>query len=126
MKKNYILTFSISILILFSVAIVTLMLMLPQKAQIVEGSASKYEGIKKTDFAFEQTKDISKDPLVKTYTINETDIANFRKLNQYKPGNSDPFAEPNTAGNTPGDGSNPDDNTTNGNGGTPNPPSSGK
>ncbi|MEG2348296.1 MAG: hypothetical protein RSB67_01435 [Clostridia bacterium] len=135
MKKTFAITFSMSVLVLFSVAIIAFMLMLPQKAHIAKTNVEDYENIKKSDYQFVSTKDISTDALIHEYIITSEDITNFKKTNQYKAGNSDPFASSqtgndnsgNTNNNTNGGGStSTTDKTTNSNGGTPNPPSTNK
>ncbi len=93
MKKNYIITFCVSVLSLFSVSIVLLMLMLPQQSQIVQSKVNDYEAIKKTDYTYEKTKELQKEKLVKDYTITSQDITGFKSTKQYSSGNSDPFAQ---------------------------------
>ncbi|MEG1705557.1 MAG: hypothetical protein RR290_03160 [Clostridia bacterium] len=128
MAKKYAITFSITLLILVSLSLVMLMLMIPQKQESLTSSVQKYEQINKNDYKFEQTKDISKEALVREYVISDIDIATFKKYNQLKLGNSDPFtpsadleneSNNNNQGNT-------NNNNTNGNGGAPNPPSTNK
>ena len=142
MKKTYILTFSISFLVVISVCVILLMLMLPQQVQILGGNINKYDAISKSRYTFESTKDISSEALTKQYTITDEDMNTFKNNNQYKAGNSDPFSPSDTV--TTGDGNNSSngsssngnnqssgststqDKITNSNGGTPNPPSTGK
>ncbi len=134
MKKSYIITFSISVIVMFSVAIIFLMLMLPQNVNIVDSEATKYQQIAKTDYTFNKTKDVSQESLQKEYSITSSQIESFAKKNQYKAGNSDPFTAAGTNtnngnannGNTNNGGTTPDEETTNSNGGTPNPPSANK
>lgn len=123
MAKKYVITFSISVLVLVSVCLIMLMLMVPQKQESLTGSIPKYEQLNKNDYKYEKTKDISKESLVREYIVSDSDIITFKKYSQYKPGNSDPFTPKSDENNTP---NNPEDETTNGNGGIPNPPSSGK
>ncbi len=92
MKKEYILTFCISLVSIVVVFIILLMIMLPQQVQLVQGNINKYEAITKSEYTFESTKDINSDSLVKQYTITDTDMNRFRNNNQYRPGNSDPFS----------------------------------
>lgn len=92
MKKEYILTFSISLIAIIVVFVILLMIMLPQQVQVVQGNINKYESITKSKYTFESTKDISSDSLVKQYTITDNDMNTFRNNNQYRPGNSDPFS----------------------------------
>lgn len=145
MNKKYIITFSISVLVLFSIAIIAFMLMLPQNTSVIDSSVNKYESIDKSDYQYEQTKDISKDALLQEYTITQQNMESFKNTNQYKPGNSDPFApsgssEGGSTGNSTSGGttSNSTTNsttstsqqattkTTNSNGGVANPPSTNK
>lgn len=129
MSKTYIITFSISVLVLFTLAAIALMLFIPQQVQIVEGSINNYETIKKSEYTFEQTKDISDDALTRQYNISSEDMEKFVTSKQYKPGNADPFTskENGNTGNSGNNGNtNPDDKTTNGNGGIANPPSTNK
>jgi hypothetical protein len=128
MVKKYVITFSISVLVLFSVSVIMLMLMIPQDQNASVGTVQKYEKVNTADYQFVQTKNISKETLVKEYTIDAADIANFKRYNQYKAGNSDPFTPQSdlqdTSNNNNQDKTN--DNTKNSNGGVPNPPSTNK
>lgn len=134
MKKEYVLTFSISFLVIVTVFIILLMLVLPQQVQVLEGNINKYDTITKSEYTFESTKDISEESLKKQYTITAEDMSTFKSTNQYKAGNSDPFSPTATdvtnSGNTSTSGNNQtsgststQDKITNSNGGVANPPS---
>ncbi|MEG0872569.1 MAG: hypothetical protein RSE00_01105 [Clostridia bacterium] len=92
MKKTYVITFSISVIVLFAIALITLMLMLPQQVQVVTGTASDYSSIKKSEYTYEPTKQLNEDALVKDYNITNQDMDAYKNKSQYKPGNSDPFS----------------------------------
>lgn len=145
MNKSYLITFSISVLVITSIAIIALMLMLPQQVQVLEGNINKYDSIKKSEYSFESTKDITNESLLKQYSITDEDITSFKTKKQYQPGNSDPFAPATnnqtgggTSGNNGGTSSGNDntdtssgsqaatDKTTNSNDGIANPPSTNK
>ncbi len=133
MNKSYIITFGISVLVLATIGIIALMLFIPQQVNVIEGNINKYEKITRSDFTFESTKDISKEALMKEYSISADELAAFRARNQYKPGNSDPFAPKATStGNTGSSQANSNtaqsanDKTTNSNGGVANPSSTNK
>ena len=128
MAKKFILTFSISVLVLFSICIIMLMIMIPQQDATITASVENYDKINSSDYAFTQTKDISKDSLVKEYTISDADISTFVKYNQYKAGNSDPFTPATDLESTTNNNNstNTNNNTTNSNGGTLNPPTTSK
>lgn len=143
MEKSYIITFSISVLVITSIAVIALMLMLPQQVQILEGNINKYDTIKKSEYTFESTKDITNESLLKQYSITNEEISAFKSQKQYQPGNSDPFApitdnkdtnsqsDKNNSDSGSTDGStsgsqNAKDKTTNSNGGIENPPSTSK
>lgn len=128
MVKKYIVTFSISVLILFSVCIIMLMIMVPQQQTAINGSIQDYEQVNTSDYTFVQTKDISKDALVKEYTIDDADLSSFKRYNQYKAGNSDPFTPASDLTNASNNNNqnNTNNNTNNSNGGVPNPPSTNK
>lgn len=128
MVKKYILTFSIAVLVLFSISIIMLMIMVPQEQASLAGSVQSYDKINSSDYKFDQTKQISKESLVKEYTISSADLLTFKKYNQYTVGNSDPFT-PASDLQAATNGSNPtttNNNTTNSNGGTSNPPATNK
>lgn len=125
MNKKYIITFSISVIILFSFGIIMIMLMTPQETQIVETSVTDYSSIGKSDYTYTQTKDITQESLVKEYTISSDDVSSFEQKNVYNPGNSDPFT-PSADVNTSASTDNSQQNTTNSNGGTSNPPATSK
>lgn len=149
MKKTYILTFSITLVVLITIMIVALMILLPQQSTVVDASASNYESIKKSDYLYEQTKDITKDALVREYTITNEEIEKFKGNHQYVSGNSDPFTPKSvensgtnnhtnnsTNGNSNSSSSSTNNQSstsedtnqkvTNSNGGQPNPPSTAK
>ena len=127
MNKSYIITFGVSALVFATVVIILLMLMVPQQVTVVEGNINKYDTIQKSEYTFENTKDISEESLIKQYGISADELANFKAKNQYRPGNSDPFTPPEVviseSGDTAGTAT---DKTTNSNGGTKNPASAGK
>jgi hypothetical protein len=91
MKKTYIITFSISVIVMFSVGVISLMLMLPQAVTVDSGTVKEYDGITKSEYTYNQTKDISKESLLKEYNVSNQDINTYEKKDQYNPGNSDPF-----------------------------------
>lgn len=137
-KKEYIITFSVSALVFITVSVIMLMLMLPQQTHVIEGNVEEYETISKSKYTFETTKDISSENLKKQYGVSSQDMSTFKSNSQYKAGNSDPFS-PSTAGtNTSTNGTTTTDNTdvtsstttqdkiTNSNGGVENPPSTNK
>lgn len=126
MDKKYILTFSISFLVLATVVIIALMILLPQTTTIIESSLQKYDAINKSDYLYTKTKDISKEALIQQYTISDTEMTTFKNSNQYNPGNSDPFTPYGEDVEDENDNTSTDDKITNSNGGTPNPPSTGK
>lgn len=137
MDKKYILTFSISFLVLATIVIITLMILLPQ-ATIIDASLEEYDSISKSDYLYTKTKDISKEALIQQYTISDTEMTTFKNKNQYDPGNSDPFTpysyneviDNNNSSSNSSNNNNSSQNTTdkitNSNGGTPNPPSTNK
>ena len=127
MDKKYILTFSISFLVLATVVIIALMILLPQTTTIIESSLQDYDSINKSDYLYTKTKDISKEALIQQYTISDTEMTTFKNSNQYAPGNSDPFTPYGENTETDeNDGTSTTDKITNSNGGTPNPPSTNK
>lgn len=129
MKKTYIITFSISVIVVFSVGIIALMLMLPQSVAVASGTVKEYEGITKSDYTYSQTKDISKESLLKEYNVSSNDITTYETKDQYNPGNSDPFTvigtsssgSTGTTKNTTGTTDTTTTKTTNSNGGVANP-----
>lgn len=117
MKKIYIITFSLSVLVIFALCVVAYMLMLPQ-LNVTTGDVAKYENIVREDYKFVKTKDISKEFLQKDYSITAAQINAFLNKNQYRPGNTDPFTiKNNTSGGTTGDKDNANNNTGSNNGG---------
>lgn len=126
MDKKYILTFSISFLVLATVVIIALMILLPQTTTIIESSLQDYDSINKSDYLYTKTKDISKEALIQQYTISDTEMTTFKNSNQYDPGNSDPFTPYGEDVEDENDDTSTTDKITNSNGGTPNPPSTNK
>lgn len=127
MKKIYIITFSLSVLVTFALCVVAYMLMLPQ-VNVTIGDVAKYENVVKEEYKFVKTKDISKEFLQKDYTITAAQINGFLNKNQYRPGNTDPFTIKNNTGSSTGDkdntnnsNNNTGNNTTNNNGGQTKP-----
>lgn len=128
MVKKYVITFSISVLVMFSISIILLMIMVPQNQTSITASVEDYEKIDPADYEFVQTKDITKETLVKEYTITSSDLEDYEKYNKYVSGNSDPFtpssdldavSDSNTQTQT-------ESSTTNSNGGTANPAATSK
>ena len=99
MKKIYVITFSLSVLVTFAVCVIAYMLMLPQ-INVTTGDVSSYEAIVREEYKFEKTKDITKEFLEKNYTVTAAQINSFLNKKQYKPGNTDPFTLKNTGNNT--------------------------
>lgn len=112
MKKIYIITFSLSVLVTFALCVVAYMLMLPQ-VNVTVGDISKYEAIAREDYKYVKTKDISKDFLEKDYTITVTQINSFLNKGQYKPGNTDPFTQKSNSGSSNGGKDNVNNSTNN-------------
>lgn len=136
MKKEYILTFCISFIILLTVVVISLMMLLPQRSTVTENSIEDYTSIKKSDYTFKQTNLLSFDSLVKSYVITENEMAIFKNNYQFVPGNSDPFTvqsagdgnttTSNTTNTTTNASTSTTDKITNSNGGVANPNSTGK
>lgn len=145
MNKSNWLTLGISAVVLVTIVVIALMILLPQQSTVLDASTIKYEAIKKSDYVYEQTKNITKDALVKEYTITSEQMDKFKDNHQYVTGNSDPFTprntitnsdKNNTGNNSSSSTNNSGSNTstsedtsqkiTNSNGGTPNPPSTNK
>ena len=153
MNKNHFMVLGISVLAMITIAIIVFLLMLPKQSSAVKGTIKPYEQIQKTQYTFEATRDITSEPLKKQYSVSSDDMSSFRYKNQYVPGNTDPFAEINSgsgsesssskggnssgsSGSSSSSGGNGEsseqakqeatDKSTNSNGGTPNPASTGK
>lgn len=92
MKKEYILTFCISFLVLLTVVIISLMILLPQQTTVTLNKIEEYASIKKSDYLFTQTNALSFESLVKEYNISDDKLKEFKYNNQYIAGNSDPFS----------------------------------
>lgn len=136
-NKNYLITLGISVLVMITVCVIVLMLMLPKQSSVAKGTINNYEQISKSDYTFEATKDISSEPLKKQYSITAEDMSGFKSTNQYKTGNTDPFAPvgksssgssttnktTTTEGTTSQAQTEATNKTTNSNGGVANPPS---
>jgi len=132
MKKEYILTFCISFLILATVVVISLMILIPQRTTIVENNMEEYSAINKSNYKFKETNSLTFENLVREYTITAEQIASFKNRNYYVAGNSDPFtvygtnSSDNTSGNTSNSTTSTQDKITNSNGGVANPDSTGK
>lgn len=140
-NKNYLITLGISVLVMITLCVIVLMLMLPKQSSVAKGTINNYEQISKSDYTFEATKDISSEPLKKQYSITAEDMSGFKSTNQYKTGNTDPFAPvgegssgsstttnktTTTQGTTSQAQTEATNKTTNSNGGVSNPPSTTK
>ena len=132
MGKSFAITFSVSVIIFATTSVIMLMLLLPKQLVSLETSVDSYQSIEKSNYTYTKTKDISKDALLKEYTINSDDITKFKQNYQYVAGNSDPFTK---SGDTTGTGTGTSDTnsaqdaidkTTNSNGGVSNPESTTK
>ena len=103
MKKEYILTFSISALVIATIFVILMMLMLPQQVQLLSGNINEYDSISKSKYTFESTKDVSNETLKRQYSVTSEDMNKFSNTRQYQAGNSDPFsaaASSDTSGNS--------------------------
>ena len=92
MKKEYILTFSISVLVIATIFVILMMLMLPQQVQLLSGNINEYDSISKSKYTFESTKDVSSETLKRQYSVTSEDMNTFSNTRQYQAGNSDPFS----------------------------------
>ncbi len=125
MDKKYILTFSISGIVLMTIAIIMLMLLVPQQKTILESSVKEYSKVTKSNYTYSQTKDISEEALIQVYTITSEDLKTFEAKNLYVAGNADPFT-PTEDMNQAIEEDNSQEETTNSNGGVANPESTNK
>lgn len=145
MNKAYVVTFSVSVLILASIAAVLLLIVLPDNVGLLEGNNESYESIVKTDYTYKSTKNITTDITQRDYIVTNDQMASYQKQYLYVPGNSDPFSpkvqesvdntgtsstgnQTTTGNNTTNNSSEQEakDKTTNSNGGVANPDSTGK
>lgn len=137
MKKEYIITFCISFLVLSTVVVISLMILVPQQTTVIKNNLGEYTAIKKSDYSFEKTNSISFDDLDKNYQITADEMYEFKANKQFVPGNSDPFSAPSNNTEDVGTGKNPTangeqsnssttDKITNSNGGVANPESTTK
>lgn len=140
MNKSFIITFSISTIVLATATVLALMLLLPKQLISLKTSVEAYKSIEKSSYTYTKTKDISKEALLKEYKITNDDISSFKNSSKYVAGNSDPFyrktTESDSQNNQQSTGSNQTntsssasaaiDKTTNSNGGVANPPSTSK
>lgn len=139
MKKEYIITLCVSILVFATIVAVLLMILLPQSSTETTASINEYDAIQKSNYTYKQTNAISFDNLVRQYSVSDTQINNFKSNKQYVPGNSDPFTDNSTSystsGSTKGNVSNitsssnansTTDKITNSNGGVANPKATNK
>lgn len=99
-KKNYLITLGLSVLIMFTIVIIVLMLMLPKQSTVVKGTISSYDQISKSQYTFDSTKDITSEPLTKQYSVTNEDMNSYKSTSQYTTGNNDPFAPLNNDGTT--------------------------
>ena len=91
MRKSFIITFSISVIVFATAAVVMLMLLLPKQLISIKTSVEKYQSIEKANYTYTKTKDISKEALLKEYKVSYTDMDVYKNEYKYRPGNSDPF-----------------------------------
>ena len=92
-NKKYVMIFSITFIVCMMVVIVALVFLLPKQQSTLDASLSTYEGVSKSDYSYQATKDIEENSLVRDYTITSDQIQNFKRKNQYVLGNDDPFNE---------------------------------
>ena len=118
MNKSFVITFSVSVIILATATVVMLMILLPKQLVSLKTSVETYNGIEKSNFTYVKTKDISKEALLKEYKISNADMNEFKNKYKYVYGNSDPFyreekKENNSSTSTGGTASGNTNNTTN-------------
>lgn len=115
MKKEYILTFCISFLVLSTIVVISLMILLPQQTTVIQNNIDEYASIKKSDYTFKQTNMLTFDNLIREYIITDNEMSIFKKNNQFVPGNSDPFSAPTSTTENSATGTGKNTNTTNSN-----------
>lgn len=92
MNKAYILSFSIGILTLVLVVLLSLVILLPQQSTSINITLDEYNKISEANYKFESTKDITMENLVHTYTVSDAQMNTYKRNYQYIAGNSDPFS----------------------------------
>ncbi len=93
MEKKYVSSFIFSITFILCFSVIIFMIMLPQSVNITK--VNSYIDIEKEDYTFKKTKDISDEALSYQYTVTGEDIENFKRTNEYKMGNENPFYDEN-------------------------------
>ena len=134
MKKEYIITFCISFLIIATVVVISLMMLLPQQTTLSANTVEQYSAITKSEYEFKENNSLTFESLTREYTITGDQLSAFKSKKQYAVGNSDPFtahssgdASTNTSGTTSSNNTtSTQDKITNSNGGVKNPASTGK
>lgn len=92
MNKQYIITFSVCVIVLFSVAAVLLMITLPEQVGVLEGNSEEYQAMAKANYTYKSTKNITTDIIEINYVVTGDQMKDYANKYLYLPGNADPFS----------------------------------
>lgn len=94
MSKNTLIIIVSIVVVMFSIALVLLLILIPQVKPISSDLINKYEQINKLDYTYIPTKDDIDINLIQEYNVTEGKIISGIRNKNYLPGNDNPFSPP--------------------------------
>lgn len=89
MSKNSWVILISTVIVVISIAIVLLLILIPQVD--VSATTEEYQGITKSDYTYEPTKEDLDTELKEQYTVTTNKVTEGIKEDYYDPGNENPF-----------------------------------
>lgn len=91
MGKNSVIMIVISVVVTVSLAVIGLLLLIPQTVPVSE-TTEEYTGIKKSEYTYEPTKNIQEEPEIYQYVITTENVSEGKAAKTYVTGKTNPFA----------------------------------
>lgn len=93
MGRNSWIMFGMIAIVIISIVLVALLILVPQGEPSTIDIYDDYGSFNESDYTYTQSKDISEDAMVETYSVTSEDIKEGKSSKLYKQGNTNPFAD---------------------------------
>jgi len=93
MGRNSWIMFGMIAIVIISIVLVALLILVPQGEPTTIDIYDDYGSFNESDYTYTQSKDISEDAMVETYSVTAEDIKEGKSSKLYKQGNTNPFAD---------------------------------
>lgn len=94
MSKNTTIILISCIAIIFVIALVLLLVFIPQIKPTTTGISNEYEKINKSDYTYDPLNKNMEAELTEEYSVTESEVNSGLKTRSYIPGNDNPFTPP--------------------------------